>query len=217
MLQWLVGLHCWILQKKERRSAALSILSTAQITFAARFPMSLAILIGATIVLFVLGLLGYWRDIRHSVTALTGTLLGAVQVEFWGEIWGQDLARRLGNSDVAGVTFVVSSSIFLLTALIVGYGSSLFIYQTEEPSTFTHRLVGVLLGLLNGIVIIGYVLRFATSKNSGFAAIVHNTPLAREIHNSLPSLLLAVTLIIAISVVVRIWVQTVNNGHFLPS
>jgi uncharacterized membrane protein required for colicin V production len=164
--------------------------------------MALVLTVVVTLVLVLLGLVGYWRDPRRGVLALAGTLLGAILVGFWGEPWGQDLAKRFGG-DPRALTFAVSSAAFLFAALVVGYGGGTLLGQIKERPSFPRRLAGALLGLINGALIVGYILRFATGTNPSLGETVQGTPLARLFHDGLPLLFLAVTIVTAALVLVR--------------
>src|SRR5262245_24174463 len=165
--------------------------------------MALVIPIVALLVLVVFGLVGYWRDTRRGVLALAGTLLGAILVGFWGDLWGQDLAKRFVGGDPRTLTFIVNCALFLFAVLLVGYGGGLLLRRGKERPSFPQRLVGTLLGLLNGALIVGYVLRFATIKHPAAAETLLNTLVARVFHDGLPLLFLAVALLIAALVLVR--------------
>jgi hypothetical protein len=180
--------------------------------------MALAITVVITLVLLLLSLIGYWRDIRRGVLAVAGTLLGAILVGFWGERWGQALAKSFVGGNPGTLTFVVNCMLFLFCALIVGYGGGLLLGHTQERVPFPRRLTGALLGLLNGALIIGYVLRFATAQQpeSGFATTVRNTLLARVFHEGLPLLFLGVAIAVGVVVVLRGVVVAVALGRPAP-
>lgn len=165
--------------------------------------MTLLLTTVTVLVLLVLGLVGYWRDIRRGILAIAGTLLGSSLVAFWGERWSQNLASRFNITTIQTLTFTVNCVAFLLTVLLVGYGGGMLLGRGKDRSTFQRRLAGALLGLLNGILIIAYVLRYATTDNPKFAAIVQSVTLARTFHDGLPWLFLAVTLAIGGFVIVR--------------
>src|SRR5215213_2036263 len=69
--------------------------------------MALAFTIVIALVLVVLGLVGYIRDLRRGLLALIGTLAGASLVSFWAAQWGQALAGRVGG-DPQRLIFIVS-------------------------------------------------------------------------------------------------------------
>jgi uncharacterized membrane protein required for colicin V production len=165
--------------------------------------MALALTIIITLVLILLGLVGYVRDMRRGLLALTGTLLGAILVNFWGTQWGPSLASRVVGGDPQRLTFVVNCVIFLWSALIIGYGGGVLLSRAKDRPIFSHRLAGALLGALNGVLIVGYLLRFATEKQPGFAAIIQSAPLARLFHDGLPLLFLSLAALVTLLVVGR--------------
>jgi uncharacterized membrane protein required for colicin V production len=165
--------------------------------------MSLVIPAVAALVLIILGLIGYWRDTRRGVLALAGTLLGAILVGFWGEVWAQDLAKRFGGGDPRTLTFVVSCVTFLFVVVFVGYGGGLLLRRGRERPSLSQRLVGALLGLLNGALIVGYVLRFATNQNPATTQALLSTPVARIFHDGLPLLFLGIAIVVTALVLVR--------------
>jgi len=179
--------------------------------------MTLVIPIVATLVLVTLGLVGYWRDTRRGILALAGTLLGAILVGFWGAIWAQDLAKRFGGGDPRTLTFVVSCATFLFAVLFIGYGGGLLLRRGKERATLSQRLVGALLGLLNGALIIGYMLRFAANQNPNAAETLLNTPVARAFHDGLPLLFLGIAVVVAVLVLVRGLLLIAGVGRAAPA
>src|SRR4051812_10322091 len=128
--------------------------------------MALNIMVGAALILVaLLGVVGFRRDVRRGVLALAGTLLGAIVVGFWAAPWGQALASRFVGGDIQRLTFIVSCLIFVFSTLVVGYGGGLLL-GAKERGPFPRRLASALLGLLDGVLIVGYLLRFATAGNS---------------------------------------------------
>src|SRR5262245_45871189 len=118
--------------------------------------MELAFTIVVALVLAVLGLVGYIRELRRGLLALIGTLVGALLVDFWAAPWGQSLASRFVGGDAQRLTFIVSCVLFLWGALFVGYGGGLLLHRPKERPPFQRRLVGALLGGLNGVLIVGF-------------------------------------------------------------
>src|SRR5205085_4691862 len=97
--------------------------------------------------------------------------------------------------------------------LFVGYGGGVLFGRGQERPSFARRLAGALLGLLNGALIVGYILRFATNKNPSFAQTVQATPLARAFHDGLPLLFLGVAVVVALVVAVRGLLLAVGSGR----
>jgi hypothetical protein len=135
--------------------------------------------------------------------ALIGTLVGALLVDFWAARWGPSLAARFVGGDVARLTFIVSCLLFLWGALFVGYGGGLLIGRAKERPPLQQRLGGALLGVLNGVLIVGFLLRFATLSQSGFAATLESSPLAKLFYDGLPLLFLGTAAAVTLVVVAR--------------
>ena len=164
--------------------------------------MALALTIVIGLALAVLGLVGYVRDLRRSLLALLGTLVGAILVNFSGDQWGAGLASRFVNADVQRITFYVNCAVFLWSALVVGYGGGILLNRAKDRP-FQQRLTSALLGLINGVLIVGFLLRFATAKQPSFAPMIQADPLAKLIHDGMPLLFLAVVALVTIIVIVR--------------
>jgi len=164
--------------------------------------MALGLTIVIGLVLAILGFVGYLRDLRRSLLALLGTLVGAILVNFWGDQWGAGLASRFVNADVQRITFYVNTAVFLWSALVVGYGGGILLNRAKDRP-FQQRLTSALLGLINGVLIVGFLLRFATAKQPAFAAVIQADPLSKIIHDGMPLLFLAVAGLVTIMVIIR--------------
>jgi hypothetical protein len=164
--------------------------------------MPLALTIFIALVVVVLGAIGYARDLLRSLLALLGTLFGALLVEFWGAQWGAALASRLGTTpQLRG--FIVSCLIFLWGALSVGYGGGVLLGRSKNRPLVPQRLASALLGLLNGVLIVGFLLRYAFAQQPGFAALVTADAVAAAIYSGLPLLFLGLALAVTLLVVAR--------------
>jgi hypothetical protein len=177
--------------------------------------MALALTVVIGLVLAVLGFVGYLRDLRRSLLALLGTLVGAILVNFWGDQWGASLASRFVDGDVQRITFYVYYVVFLWSALVVGYGGGILLNRVKDQSV-PQRLTSALLGLVNGVLIVGFLLRFASAKQPAFAAAIQANSLAKLIHDGMPLLFLAVAGLITIMVIVRAVVGLFNRGVTPP-
>jgi uncharacterized membrane protein required for colicin V production len=165
--------------------------------------MALAFTIVIASVLVVLGLVGYIRDLRRGLLALIGTLAGASLVSFWAAQWGQALAGSFVGADPQRPIFIVSCVLLLWSALVVGYGGGMLLTRTKDHPPFQQRLVGALLGALNGVLIVAFLLRFAVASQPSFAAIIESSPLAKILFDSLPLLFLGVAVAVTLAVLVR--------------
>ena len=164
--------------------------------------MALALTIGISFVLIVLGLVGYLRDVRRGLMARRGALGGAILVRFWGAQWGAALAGRLVAGDPQRTTLLVNCLVFLWSALVVGYGGGVLLGRTRERP-MSQRLVGGLLGLINGVLIVGFLLRYITEKRPEIAAAVQANLAANSINVGLPWLFLGAAIAITILALVR--------------
>jgi hypothetical protein len=165
--------------------------------------MALAFTVIIAVVLALLGLVGYVRDPRRGLLALIGTLVGALLVDFWAARWGPDLAARFVDGNVARLTFIVSCVLFLWGALFVGYGGGLLVPRAKERPPFQQRLGGAILGVLNGVLIVGFLMRFATLSQTGFAETIQSSPLAKLFYDGLPLLFLGAAVAVTLMVLAR--------------
>src|SRR5215213_5211498 len=122
--------------------------------------MPLAFTIIIALVLLVRGLL-----------ALIGTLAGASLVSFWAAPWAQALSGSFLGGDTQRLIFIVSCALLLWSALVVGYGGGMLLTRTKDRLPFQQRLAGALLGLLNGVLIVAFLLRFAITSQPSLATI----------------------------------------------
>jgi uncharacterized membrane protein required for colicin V production len=178
--------------------------------------MALALTVVIALVLVVLGLVGYLRDLRRSLLALLGTLGGAILVNFWGNQWGASLASRLVDADVQRTAFYVNCAVFLWSTLVVGYAGGILLNRARDRS-LSQRLTGAVLGLVNGVLIVGFLLRFATSNQPNFAPVIQANPLAKAIHDGLPLLFLAVAGVVTLLVLLRAAFSLFGRGAPPPA
>ena len=165
--------------------------------------MALAFTIIIALVLVVLGLVGYIRDLRRGLLALIGTLAGASLVSFWAAPWGQALSGRFGGADPQRMIFFVSCGLLLWSALVVGYGGGMLLARAKDRLLFQQRLAGAMLGALNGVLIVAFLLRFAVTSQPSFATMIESSPLAKILFDSLPLLFLGIAVVVTLAVLVR--------------
>lgn len=176
--------------------------------------MALKLVVGtAAALMLLMGIVGFRRDLRRGVMTLAGTLMGAIMVGFWSDRWGQSLADRVGSGDPQRSTFIVSSLIFLFCALVVGYGGGMLL-GPKERAPFQRRLVGTLLGILNGALVAAYLLRFGAASDGSLRELAQDWLPARLLLDGLPLLFLIVTVGIALLVLVRI---LLSLGGYAPA
>src|SRR5829696_8713360 len=165
--------------------------------------MALAFTIVIALVLVMLGLVGYIRDLRRGLLALIGTLAGVSLVSFWAAPWGLALSGSFVGGDPQRMIFIVSCALLLWSALVLGYGGGMLLARAKDRPPFQQRLVGALLGALNGVLIVAFLLRFAVTSQPTFAATIGSSPLAKILFDSLPLLFLGVTVLVTLAVLVR--------------
>ncbi|HEU5103093.1 MAG TPA: CvpA family protein [Roseiflexaceae bacterium] len=165
--------------------------------------MALAFTIVIVLVLVLLGLVGYIRDSRRGLVALIGTLAGALLVDFWAAQWGQALASRFVGADPQRITFVVSCALLLWGVLLIGYGGGMQLARPKERAVFAQRLAAALLGVLNGVLIVAFLLRFAVASQPAFVATIQASPIARLLYDGLPLLFLSAAAISTLVVLAR--------------
>lgn len=162
------------------------------------------------IIIFLIlpGLVGMFRDIRAGFLTMIGTLVAAALVDLWHKAWAEKLNDWLKDSSPSTWTWVVTTLIFLLVALIVGYGSSTFL---KPPLDFERRLLkerlsAALLGLLNGALIVSYLIRYArdTIQDEDVQAMLEMTFLARMLYEWLPWFVLVIVFVVLLNIVWRV-------------
>lgn len=174
--------------------------------------MELVLTIGALLLLLLLGVWGLWRGVRRGLLAIMGTLLGAVLVDLWGTAWGEWVRAQFRPESPAPLTLLVVALAFLAVAFIIGYGSGVLLPRPDPKARMParmewgDRLVGGLIGALNGTLIVSYLLRYATEllRTSDFGATVESAPILRVLYNWLPWFVAATVLTLGFWIVVRL-------------
>lgn len=157
--------------------------------------MTLTIMLAGVIALF--GLVGLLRGVRRGVVALGGTLLGAVLVDLWREPLATWLREAVGPERPALPTFLLVGSLFMLTALVVGYGGSVLLPRPEPQARKIPRvldlLIGGLLGALNGALLVSYLLRYAEQiwRDDTISVMKAGSPVALLLDQWLPWFVIA--------------------------
>ena len=165
--------------------------------------MALAFTIVIALVLVVLGLVGYIRDLRRGLLALIGTLAGVSLVGFWAAPWGLALAGSFVGGDPQRMIFIASCALLLWSALMVGYGGGMLLARAKDRPSFQQRLAGALLGVLNGVLIIAFLLRFAITSQPSLAEVIQASQPAKILFGSLPLLFLGLAVAVTLAVLVR--------------
>lgn len=168
----------------------------------------MALTIVLATVLGLLGLLGLVRGVRRGLVALGGTLLAAVLIDLWQTPIASWVRESLRPEQPGLPTFVIVTGVFLLVALLVGYGGSALLPKIEpkaRPAGVVDRPLGALLGALNGALITSYVLRFADdlwrgNEESALTA----SPVAQVLNAWLPWFILTMVATTMLFVLLRV-------------
>lgn len=158
--------------------------------------------------LVVLGLVGLIRGVRPGLVALAGTMLAAVLLDLWQERWAAWVRETIRPEQPALPIFLVFAGMFLLVALLVGYGGGILLPRRSPklpPPGLLERVLGGLLGALNGALIAGYLLRYAEGAwaDDTITARVADSVLAATLEAWLPWFMLALVGATGIFVLVR--------------
>lgn len=113
--------------------------------------VALALLLGA--------LNGFRRGALREGIALIGILLGVLLVTLWAERWGTVITQRTGWRPATG-QWVAAMGLLWGTALLAGYGSASLLKQQPGKSPLVLRAGGLVLGLLNGGLLLSFSLRY---------------------------------------------------------
>ncbi len=129
--------------------------------------MFLTMILALLIVL--LALLGTLRGVRPGLVALAGTLLAAISAELWREPLEAWVQTTISAESPALPAFAILSLSFLLTIGVIGYAGAVLL-PPDGPESYPgllERVLGGLLGALNGAVISGFLLRYAVQIWAG--------------------------------------------------
>jgi uncharacterized membrane protein required for colicin V production len=170
--------------------------------------MTFTILLAAVVV--TLGVVGLFRGVRRGVVALAGTLLGAVLVDLWRAPLAAGLEETIRPERPALPTFLLVAAVFVLTALVVGYGGSVMLPRQEPQlrprSGLINPLLGAMLGAVNGALIVSYLLRYAEqiwNDNTVLALVAGSQP-AQILVSWLPWFVMALVSTTAVFVLMRL-------------
>jgi hypothetical protein len=163
--------------------------------------MELALLIAIVVTLTILGLWGLRRGVARGLLTLVGTLLGAALVELWfnPSTGREGLEQQFRPETLDTPALLTVMAVFLVVAIIVGYGSGLLLRQPKaepvEKLTVRNRIVGSLVGVLNGALIASYLLHYAVALLPDFASALAGSLPLRVLYAWLPWYVLAVVLV----------------------
>lgn len=177
----------------------------------------MALTISLLVVIGLLALLGLLRGVRAGLVAIAGTLLAAVLIDLWDERLARWLRTTLRPEQPALPGFLLVAAVFLLTALVIGFGSNALLPRAgaapARRALIADRLLGALLGALNGALIVSYLLRYAqVAWSDGTAAtLVAASPVAQVLVFWLPWFVLAMVVTSGLVVLVRLTVSQVRR------
>ncbi len=106
--------------------------------------------------------IGLWRGALREWVACAGIALGILLADAAGTQWGDGFAK-LTNMDPQLGSFTVATAFFLAAVLLVGYGGGVALPYRPDLS-WANRGLGALLGLGNGFLIIGGLLRLMQAR-----------------------------------------------------
>jgi hypothetical protein len=113
-------------------------------------------------VLIIVGLLFLVGGVRRGPLAegltLAAIVLGALLMAEWGDVWGTDLAETVPLGPAGVTRFIVWLVLLLAPVVIIGWGGSVLLPRLQ-PMRIWQRVVGALLGLVNGMALVAFVLR----------------------------------------------------------
>lgn len=123
--------------------------------------LGLNIILG--LVILMPGIIGARRGIYRGILTLVGTLFGVVLVDLWRPAWATSITDffQADRQDVALWLVVVLT--FLAVVVVLGYGSGVLVAAEALPNRRSagDRILGGLLGLLHGMMVMGYLLHYS--------------------------------------------------------
>jgi hypothetical protein len=168
--------------------------------------MALTITIIVVAVLF--GIIGLLRGTRRGIVTLVGTLFGAVLVDLWQDRWAEWLRTDRAVEQPALWTFLITATVFVLAALVIGYGGSMLLRNDPKapPPGFGDRLLGGFVGALNAALIVSYLLRYAEEAwtNGAATALIAGSPVATILASWLAWFILALVVTTGVFVLLRV-------------
>ena len=156
--------------------------------------------------------IGLWRGALREWVACAGITLGILLANAAGTRWGGDFAQ-FANMEPKPGSFAVATAFFLVSVLLIGYGGGLALPYRPDLS-WANRGLGALLGLGNGFLIVGGLLRLMQERlfDGRSNSPLHTAALAAFlIDDSIAWVYLGLFLILALCVVLGL-LRRVNDG-----
>jgi hypothetical protein len=168
----------------------------------------MALTISIIVLASIFGIVGFMRGTRRGIVTLVGTLFGAVLVDLWQDRWAEWLRTERGIAEPATATFAITAIVFVLVALVIGYGGSTLLRKDPKATSigFGDRLLGSLVGALNAGLIVSYLLRYAEDAwTDGTAtALIAASPVATILAAWLAWFVLALVITTSIFALIRV-------------
>jgi hypothetical protein len=176
----------------------------------------MALTLTIVIVTVLFGVIGLVRGTRRGIVTLMGTLFGAVLVDLWQDRWAEWLRTDRGIEQPALWTFLITAAVFVVVALVIGYGGSMLLRSDPKAPTpgIGDRLLGGLVGALNAALIISYLLRYAEEAwtNGAATELIAAAPVAAVLAAWLAWFILALVVTTGVFVLLRV---TITLGRAL--
>ncbi len=163
--------------------------------------MNLVLPIIVALALVGLGIWGMRRGVQRGLLTLAWIFFAAILVDLWSPVWADWLREQLKPDNPATLTWIATALSFLVISIVFGFGSGILIRSSNKTaadglpkkSSVSNGTVGGLLGILSGIVIISYLLRYTTDllPESDFAVTPASNVVMRLLYEWLPWFLLA--------------------------
>lgn len=170
--------------------------------------------VALVIVPIMLAFLGFGRGIQREATSLIGILLGALLADIWAPIWGPGNAAQF-NQDPLMMQAIIADLLLIGSTIFIGYGGALLLPSRRQIAKGPGRFYGALAGGLNGLLIEGLLLRYASlAAGAGFVpANVAATRLGPLLSTQFARLLLLGTCIGGMIVLVRLLQRLLGKIH----
>ncbi|MGC8875176.1 MAG: CvpA family protein [Chloroflexia bacterium] len=152
---------------------------------------------------------------RELMVLLGGVVLGAMMGSLWGEFWAGELARYMATGEQTLQGAVLMALLFGVV-LFVGYGSGFLLSRTPLP--VWQRVVGGLLGLLNGLLLEAFFFRYLRTyflkSPSVFDQSIASTLLTQWLSWVFLGLVVAFALVVTVVALVRFarWIARLTQA-----
>ncbi len=159
------------------------------------------------------GFWGLWRGIQRGFLTMLAILFAALLVNLWGSTWTLQLRDRFQIEDMTGLEWLTTIIAFSLMTVILGYGSGLLLPRPKTPQRmkFNERLIGGFMGVLNGMLVMAFVLRYGIAlRPPAFAATVRSDSILSLLHAWLPWYILGTALILHVLIISRAVIRVVQ-------